>query len=102
MLFPKEQKRCDFYRRSSRLESRCCLFSFAQKQAFAGNLLLLKNKKGKHFWVLSQSAFEALQETQKAILAQEVDFVVAAIPTIEKIGGGSGRCVLAEVLNPKK
>ncbi|WP_051203342.1 citrulline utilization hydrolase CtlX [Hugenholtzia roseola] len=76
--------------------------SFAQKQAFAGNLLFLKNKKGKHFWVLSQTAFEALQETQKATLAQEGDFIVAAIPTIERIGGGSVRCMLAEVLNPKK
>jgi hypothetical protein len=52
---------------------------------------------------MSQQALDALTAEQRATLESSAGPIVAAsIPTIEKLGGGSVRCMLAELHLPKK
>jgi hypothetical protein len=68
-----------------------------QMNQFAGNMLQVENKAGKQFLVMSQSAHDSLNLTQLRKLKAYNDFIVTAIPTIEQVGGGSVRCMLAEI-----
>lgn len=72
--------------------------SETQIAQFAGNTLELDTKNGK-LLALSTTAFEALTEEQKIHLAQWVKLVPMSVPTIE-LGGGSIRCMLAQVFKP--
>jgi len=74
--------------------------SFDQMNHFAGNLLEVKSKTGETLIVMSQTAFQSLNEQQKAALSKYGKLVYADINTIEKVGGGSARCMMAEVHLP--
>jgi hypothetical protein len=75
--------------------------SVEQLRAFAGNMLELQTASGELCVALSQSAFDALAVPQRAALQRlSGTLVVASIPTIERVGGGSVRCMLAEVFLP--
>ncbi len=77
--------------------------SRTQMQGFAGNMLELRNQQGELCVVMSQSAFDVLTTTQRQQLqALAGPLIVAAIPTIERLGGGSVRCMLAEVFLPMR
>jgi hypothetical protein len=72
---------------------------------FAGNMLELATWDealgDSGVWVMSASAREALDAEAFARLSACADSVlVAPVPTIEKLGGGSVRCMLAEVFLP--
>lgn len=68
-----------------------------QMEAFCGNMLLLRSKSGLLKMLLSATSWNVLEEDQKAILFDTADPVIVEIPTIERIGGGSIRCMLAEL-----
>jgi hypothetical protein len=74
--------------------------SLAQMNQFAGNMLELENMKGEHFLVMSRSAFTSLNNSQKQQIEQFVKILEAPLETIEKNGGGSARCMIAEVHLP--
>ncbi|WP_045689394.1 citrulline utilization hydrolase CtlX [Hymenobacter sp. AT01-02] len=77
--------------------------TLAQAACFAGNMLTLQPAgDGPELLALSQRAYDALTPQQCAILARYCELVPLAIPTIETIGGGSVRCMLAEVFLPRK
>lgn len=76
--------------------------SFAQMEHFCGNVLEVKNDQNELFLIMSQAAYDAFTLGQRATLSQDKTILPAAIPTIETIGGGSARCMLAEVFLPKK
>lgn len=66
--------------------------------SFAGNMLQLENNDGETILVLSQAAFDSLTNNQlDELTALNNHLCPIAIPTIEKIGGGSARCMLAEL-----
>ena len=71
--------------------------SHQQMNYFAGNMLSLNNKNGDSFLLMSQTAFDSLDKKQLEILSQHHQLLPIAIPTIEKIGGGSVRCMMAEL-----
>jgi hypothetical protein len=73
---------------------------FNQMNHFAGNMLEVKNKAGETLIVMSKSAHDALQEAQKKVLSNYGKLVYADISTIENLGGGSARCMMAEVHLP--
>ena len=76
--------------------------SWNQVQHFCGNMLQLQNKEGKLFTICSTSAYQNLTIEQKGLISKRSNFLVVDIPMIEKIGGGSIRCMLAEVfLRPR-
>jgi hypothetical protein len=74
--------------------------SFDQLHAFAGNLLALR-AGNREIIALSTTALASLDETQAGALGTYGEVVTADIGTIEKYGGGSVRCMLAEVHLPK-
>jgi hypothetical protein len=73
-----------------------------QMKNFAGNALQLQNDNGKKFLVLSQQAWDCLSDEQRKTLKQFNQLLPINIPTIEKIGGGSIRCMLADIHLPQK
>jgi hypothetical protein len=75
--------------------------SLAQVERFAGNMLTLQPAiGGRELLVMSQSAYDSLTDDQHRTLSGYCELVPLAIPTIETIGGGSARCMLAEVFLP--
>ena len=75
---------------------------YAQLHAFAGNLLELAAGDAKSVLALSRAALDSLSGAQRAQLESKVDaLVTATIPTIERLGGGSVRCMLAEIFLPR-
>jgi hypothetical protein len=72
-----------------------------QVNGFAGNVLEVLNRKGERLIAMSSAAHASFTEAQRATLASCARLVHAPIPTIEKLGGGSVRCMLAEVFLPK-
>ncbi|MGH1338760.1 MAG: citrulline utilization hydrolase CtlX [Aureispira sp.] len=74
--------------------------SWSQLESFAGNMLQVSNKDGKTFLVLSQQARDCLTPAQVATLEAHTTLLSSPIPTIETLGGGSVRCMLAEVFLP--
>lgn len=68
---------------------------------FAGNMLQVENREGERLLVMSQSAYDSLREHQIENLKIYNEIVKMAIPTIEKYGGGSVRCMMAEVFLPR-
>lgn len=79
------------------------IIPITQKQVrhFVGNMMQVKNKKGKKYTILSQSAFDALDKEQKEILAFHTELLPISINTIETLGGGSARCMVAEIFLEK-
>ena len=75
----------------------------AQMVQFAGNLLELRNATGAGVLAVSQRGWDSLAPDARARLASVVSRVVAVpVPAIEDAGGGSVRCMLAEVFLPRR
>jgi hypothetical protein len=68
-----------------------------QKFQFAGNMLELSNEGGEKFTVMSESAYDSLTVGQIQQIEKYTTIISPSIPTIEKLGGGSVRCMMAEV-----
>lgn len=68
-----------------------------QMYAFAGNMLEVVNDQGKSILVMSNTAFESLDDSQKERLSQYANILSVEIPTIEKFGGGSVRCMMCRL-----
>ena len=71
--------------------------SFAQMNQFAGNMLEVKSQLNETLIVMSESAYNALDNDQRSTLEKYGKLVYADIHTIENNGGGSARCMIAEV-----
>ncbi len=77
--------------------------SIEQMAEFAGNILALRTRQEGGIVAMSSRAFESLSDSQRATLEEHQGPIVAVpIPTIEMLGGGSVRCMLAEIHLPKK
>ena len=68
----------------------------AQVAKFAGNMLSIGPPGGRPLLVMSRTAAESLRAEQRLELDRECDVLTFCIPTIERYGGGSIRCMLAE------
>lgn len=73
-----------------------------QMQNFAGNMLQVQNNSGGKFLVMSQSAYRSLKLEQISAIEKHCEIIYSDLETIETNGGGSARCMLAEVFLPKK
>ena len=70
--------------------------TFDQMNSFAGNMLVMRND----LLLMSQSAFDSLTDPQKTALEKYCELLPLAIPIIETVGGGSARCMIAEIFLP--
>jgi hypothetical protein len=75
---------------------------YAQLEAFAGNMLELRNADGERLIALSQQAYDSLDEQQRETIGANGRIVTAPINTIECSAGGSVRCMLAEIHLPRE
>jgi hypothetical protein len=71
--------------------------SLHQMNSFAGNMIQLKNTTGEKLLIMSQQAYESLTSMQITSLEKYNQLVYADLKTIETNGGGSARCMIAEV-----
>lgn len=75
--------------------------NYSQLNSFCGNILNVKSVNGESLIVMSQNARNAFTAEQIEVLERYGKLVVVNIDTIEKVGGGSARCMIAEVFLPK-
>lgn len=68
-----------------------------QMNHFAGNMLELHNGDGKPFLIMSLTAYNSLSEEQKDFLESKMTLLTPDLECIEQNGGGSARCMLAEI-----
>lgn len=71
-----------------------------QKHCFAGNMLQLKSSQGVKHVVMSTAAFSSLEGDQISAIEQYGEIIHSPLETIETLGGGSARCMMAEVFLP--
>jgi hypothetical protein len=97
----KKQRKnvCEFIKKS---EKELINISENQVEKFAGNMLELLNGKGESVLVMSKSAENSLSENQKNTITNYSKIISSDINTIELCGGGSARCMMAEIFLPKK
>ena len=77
------------------------LITEEQVNNFAGNMLEVKGKNDERFLVMSESAYKSLTKKQIAQLEAHVEIIHSSLDTIEACGGGSARCMMAEIFLPK-
>jgi hypothetical protein len=71
-----------------------------QMNHFAGNMLQVHNRRGEKLLVMSSQAYESLDQEQRQLLSSFNRILHAPLNTIETNGGGSARCMLAEIHLP--
>jgi len=71
--------------------------NLSQMQHFAGNMLQIRNTEGEPLLVMSSQAYHSLTKTQIKKLEKFNSIIHSPLTTIETIGGGSARCMMAEV-----
>ncbi|MFD1162666.1 MULTISPECIES: citrulline utilization hydrolase CtlX [Hwangdonia] len=69
---------------------------------FAGNMLQVKGTDDVLYLIMSQSAYDSLTKSQIEKLEKHTKILSSSLNTIEACGGGSARCMMAEVFLPKK
>ena len=77
------------------------LISENQVNNFAGNMLELVGANQQKFLVMSAAAHQSLTADQLAKLEKHAQIVSSSLDTIEACGGGSARCMMAEIFLPK-
>jgi hypothetical protein len=75
--------------------------SLEQMNGFAGNMLVVLTNRNKTLLVLSENAFKTLSSEQRGTLGKYCELFPLSIPTIEAVGGGSARCMIAEIFLPE-
>ena len=73
-----------------------------QLNNFAGNMLQVKGFNDKKYLIMSQAAKESLTQEQIYKIEKHCEIISSSLDTIEACGGGSARCMMAEVFLPKK
>jgi hypothetical protein len=76
--------------------------TYQQMFAFCGNVLEIADEKGNSLLAMSERAYQAFTPEQLAIIQQFSTPVYAPLYTIENIGGGGARCMMAEIFLPEK
>lgn len=71
--------------------------SFEQLTRFCGNVLELRGRDGHRLWAMSESARAHFTPGQLQAIASDGELVSSAIPSLERVGGGSVRCMIAEL-----
>jgi hypothetical protein len=72
----------------------------AQVNSFAGNMLQVRNKEGRKIMIMSAAAYKSLTQKQIDAIEKHCEILSSSLDTIEACGGGSARCMMAEVFLP--
>ena len=96
----EEGKRTEFYDLLQSTGHEIVKLSEEQVGTFAGNMLAVNNKKGEQLMIMSGAAFRSLLPDQIASIEKHARIIHSDVDTIESIGGGSVRCMIAENFLP--
>ncbi|MFD2727104.1 citrulline utilization hydrolase CtlX [Hyunsoonleella rubra] len=79
------------------------IIDITEKQVaqFAGNMLQVRAQNDERYLIMSQSAYDSLSKQQINAIAKHCEILSSDLNTIETCGGGSARCMMAEVFLPK-
>jgi len=83
-------------------EKEIILITEDQVNNFAGNMLEVKGVDDRRYLVMSSSAYNSLTKKQIAQLEEHITILHSSLDTIEACGGGSARCMMAEIFLPKE
>ena len=83
-------------------EKQVILITEDQVNNFAGNMLEVKGANDRRYLVMSDSAYKSLTKKQIAQLEEHVTILHSSLDTIEACGGGSARCMMAEIFLPRE
>jgi hypothetical protein len=83
-------------------EKEIILITEDQVNSFAGNMLEVKGTDDRRYLVMSQSAHQSLTKKQIAQIEEHVTILSSSLDTIEACGGGSARCMMAEIFLPRE
>ncbi len=83
-------------------EKEVILITEDQVNNFAGNMLEVKGTDDRRYLVMSASAHQSLTKKQIAQLEEHVTILSSSLDTIEACGGGSARCMMAEIFLPRE
>lgn len=72
-----------------------------QEQHFAGNMLQVIGTDEKRYLVMSSAAFKSLTSEQRKVINKHCEIIHSPLDTIETCGGGSARCMMAEIFLPR-
>ena len=95
----KERKNLIYHLKDSNKE--IIKITESQIHQFAGNMLQVRGKDDKLFLVMSKAAHNSLNELQIQKIEKHCTILSSSLETIETCGGGSARCMIAEVFLPK-
>jgi len=98
---PDSGKRKDVLAHLARTGRRIIAISTAQMESFAGNLLELRTGVDTSVIILSRTACDSLDRAQLNVLEQCGRVLPVDVGTIERVGGGSVRCMMAEIFLPR-
>ena len=73
-----------------------------QVSSFAGNMLQVQGSENERFLIMSSSAYNSLEKNQLQKIEKYNRIIHSSLETIETCGGGSARCMMAEVFLPKE
>lgn len=96
---PDEQERQLVYQRFLATGKEVILISLSQMEHFCGNMLQVENATGEKFLVMSTQAYRDLHIQQRTALLQFNSILHSELDTIETLGGGSARCMMAELFS---
>ena len=83
-------------------EKEIILITEDQVNNFAGNMLEVKGADDRRYLIMSSSAYNSLTKKQIAQLEEHITILHSSLDTIEACGGGSARCMMAEIFLPKE
>lgn len=83
-------------------EKEIILITEDQVNNFAGNMLEVKGSDDRRYLVMSSSAYNSLTKKQIAQLEEHITILHSSLDTIEACGGGSARCMMAEIFLPRE
>jgi hypothetical protein len=94
---PLEKERNELFHIFDKTGKEIIDLSLEQMDAFAGNMLQVNNDDGRTFLVMSEQAYNSLRADQIRQIDQYSEIISPPLYTIEKYGGGSARCMMAEI-----
>ncbi len=92
-----EQERALLLEKLQQTRKEVIAISLEQMQAFAGNMLQVRNEADQTLLVMSEQAFRSLTSEQVQALERHTQLLYSPLYTIETYGGGSARCMMAEI-----
>lgn len=99
---PNPEEKTEVLKSLERTGKEVIEISLDQMNSFAGNMLQVMSKEGIPYLIMSEQAFKSLDVTQLNKIRSFTEFLYFPIDTIEKYGGGSARCMIAENFLTKK